>query len=220
MEVARRIARWTLVAFRRFPSLKTRPIRPGTIAGGTRNRERHPRSGMRLTLNSGSRFRLRLVRISQVAAQAGVAASTVRYYERLGLMPPPSRTTSGYRAYDDEAAARLRFIIRAKEIGLTLEQIAELLPIWDDVNCAVTHEEMTRLVDQKRAEIGQRIDDLHRFAGQLDDVRAALAASPPPSACRPDLSCCMPTTGGASAAPIVAFPPRRRPASSTTPRQT
>ena len=90
------------------------------------------------------------MKISELAEQAGVPPSTVRYYERIGLMPSPPRTGSGYRDYDDEAAARLTFVARAKRIGLTLDQIAEVLPIWDGVNCAATHEEITRLVDAKR----------------------------------------------------------------------
>ncbi len=69
------------------------------------------------------------LKISEVAERAGVATSTVRYYERIGLVPSPARTPAGYRAYDDAAEARLLFISRAKRLGLSLEQIAELLGI-------------------------------------------------------------------------------------------
>jgi len=148
------------------------------------------------------------MRISEVADQLGVAPSTVRYYERIGLVPSPPRTPSGYRTYDDEAAARLLFITRAKRIGLTLEQIAEVLPIWNGVNCTATHEEITRLIDVKRLEVLERMHELQRFAEQLDEVRVALEEAPPPSACVPDLSCCVPETD-ATATPIVGMPTRR-----------
>src|SRR5262245_49319823 len=149
------------------------------------------------------------MKISELAEQAGVPPSTVRYYERIGLMPSPPRTDSGYRDYDDEAAARLTFVARANRIGLTLDQIAEVLPIWDGVNCAATHEEITRLVDAKRAEVVERMQELQRFADQLDDVRIALEESPPPAACLPDLSCCVPNAEDETPVTLLGTPPGR-----------
>ena len=149
------------------------------------------------------------MRISEVADQLGVAPSTVRYYERIGLVPSPPRTPSGYRSYDDEAAARLLFVTRAKRIGLTLEQIAEVLPIWDGVNCAATHEEITRLIELKEAEVHERMLELQRFAEELDDVRIALEEAPPPAECLPDLSCCVPEGGDATVTAIAGIPTRR-----------
>jgi DNA-binding transcriptional MerR regulator len=157
------------------------------------------------------------MRISEVAEQLGVAPSTVRYYERIGLVPSPPRTASGYRTYDDEAAARLLFVTRAKRIGLTLEQIAEVLPIWDGVNCAATHEQITRLIELKKAEVQERIGELQRFAEQLDEVRVALDEAPPPAACLPDLSCCVPDAGVAAVTPIVGMPTRRSKANHASP---
>jgi len=151
------------------------------------------------------------MRISELADQLGVAPSTVRYYERIGLVPSPPRTPSGYRAYDDEATARLLFVTRAKRIGLSLEQIAEVLPIWDGVNCAATHEQITRLVETKRTEVLERMHELQRFAEQLDEVQVALEEAPPPAACLPDLSCCVPKTANSSVTEIAGLPTRRRP---------
>jgi DNA-binding transcriptional MerR regulator len=149
------------------------------------------------------------VRISELAEQAGVPTSTVRYYERTGLLPIPARTPSGYRDYDDASAARLLFITRARRMGLTCEQIAEVLPVWDGVNCAAAQDQVTTLIEGKRVEIRERIADLEYFAEQLDDVRAMLEASPPPATCRPDLSCCVPETSG-DVAPVVFGPSRQR----------
>lgn len=61
--------------------------------------------------------------IGQVANQAGVGVETVRFYERQGLLEEPARRESGYRQYDQEAVAVLRFIRRAKELGFTLKEI-------------------------------------------------------------------------------------------------
>ena len=151
-----------------------------------------------------------MVRISELADRVGVATSTVRYYERIGLVSSPARTASGYRDYDDEAAARLLFVTRARHMGLTCEQIAEVLPIWDGVTCAPAHEEVARLVEAKRAEVAERIQELERFAQQLDDVHVALAESPPPTACLTDLSCCIPETDGLEVAPVDLITNRRR----------
>jgi MerR-like DNA binding protein len=112
------------------------------------------------------------MRISELADRVGVPTSTVRYYERIGLIGAPSRTGSGYRAYDEESATRLLF--------------------WDGTNCAAAGERVGRLIDDKQAEIASRITQLQWFAAQLDDARTALAASASPDACCTDLSCCVP----------------------------
>ena len=148
------------------------------------------------------------MRISELADQAGVSASTVRYYERIGLLAGPPRTDSGYRSYDDAAASRLQFVVRAKRIGFSLEQISGLLSAWDGVNCATTHEEVSRLVDSKRVEVVESIRELERFVEQLDHVRETLARTPPAETCLPDLSCCVPTTPDA-AVEFIGRPVRR-----------
>lgn len=136
------------------------------------------------------------MRISELAESVGVPTSTVRYYERVGLMALPARTASGYREYGEDAAAQLLFIARSRRMGLTCEQITSLLPIWAGVNCGAAHERVGRLVEEKKAEIAERIAELEEFAAQLDTVRAALDAEPPPQACRADLSCCVPESAG------------------------
>jgi DNA-binding transcriptional MerR regulator len=148
------------------------------------------------------------MRISELADQAGVSVSTVRYYERVGLLAGPPRTESGYRCYDRDAAIRLQFVTRAKRIGFSLEQIAGLLAAWDGVHCATTHEEVRRLVDSKRVEVIESIRELERFVEQLDHVREALARTPPAETCLPDLSCCVPTAPDA-AVDFIAPPVRR-----------
>lgn len=147
------------------------------------------------------------MRISELADRVGVPTTTVRYYERVGLLGLPGRTASGYRDYDDDAAARLLFISRARRMGLSCEQITDLLPIWDGTNCIAAQERVRQLVEDKRVEIAERIDELQRFAAQLDTVHTALEAAPPPKACRTDLSCCVPEAGN-ERAPIDLTPKR------------
>ena len=137
------------------------------------------------------------VRISELAESAGVPTSTVRYYERVGLLAAPHRTSSGYRDYPEDAAARLLFIARARRMGLSCEQLGSLLPAWSTTSCATTQERVTRLIEDKQAEIADRIAELQQLSAQLDDVRTRLQAETPPAACRADLSCCAPeSTGG------------------------
>ena len=136
------------------------------------------------------------VRISELAESAGVPTSTVRYYERVGLLAPPGRTASGYRDYDEDAAARLLFIARARRMGLSCDQVTSLLPVWSTTACGATQERVIRLIADKQAELAERIAELQRFSAQLEDVRTRLEAAAPPPACRADLSCCVPESAG------------------------
>ena len=132
------------------------------------------------------------MRISQLAESVGVPTSTVRYYERIGLLEAPDRTSSGYRDYDQDAATRLLFVSRARKMGLTCEQIVDLLPAWDGSNCAGAHERVGALIAEKQAEISAKVAELRAFAAELGEVQETMQATPPPSACCTDLSCCVP----------------------------
>jgi DNA-binding transcriptional MerR regulator len=136
------------------------------------------------------------MRISELAEQVGVPVSTVRFYERIGLLDAPLRSASGYRQYDDASASRLLFIARARTLGLSCDQITDLLPAWGGADCTAAHERVLGLIEEKRREIAARVRELRAFAAQLDDVRAELEASPPPAACRTDLTCCVPSASG------------------------
>lgn len=132
------------------------------------------------------------VRISELADAVGVAPSTVRYYERIGLVPAPERTASGYRVYSADAEARMRFIVRAKRLGLSLQQVGELLGVWDETNCAATQEHLLRLLDEKQEQVSADIAELRTFSAQLRDVQEQLSATPAPETCSVELDCCAP----------------------------
>ena len=104
--------------------------------------------------------------IGRLARSAGVGVDTVRYYESQKLLPRPARTASGYRLYSDGDVARLRFIRRAKALGFTLEEIAELLAMSSQRNVkAVKAAAQTRLesIEQKIAELKRIRTGLRRL---------------------------------------------------------
>ena len=70
--------------------------------------------------------------IGQTARVTEVPAKTIRYYEKIGLIPAPGRTESGYRVYDHRAIAQLRFVRRARDLGFSLKEVGELLGLWSD----------------------------------------------------------------------------------------
>jgi DNA-binding transcriptional MerR regulator len=136
------------------------------------------------------------MRISELAEQVGVPVSTIRFYERIGLVGEPARTASGYRDYDEESATRLLFVSRARQLGISCEQVAELLPVWGGANCRSAHDRVRDLIDEKQAQITTRIQQLVALSSQLDGVRATLGAAPPPEVCCTDLTCCVPIASG------------------------
>src|SRR5712691_5745325 len=71
----------------------------------------------------------RCMTIGQVAKAAGVGVETIRFYERNKLIPQPKRSTTGYRAYDQQIAQRVRFIRRAQELGFSLAEVRQLLAL-------------------------------------------------------------------------------------------
>ncbi|HEX5596540.1 MAG TPA: MerR family transcriptional regulator, partial [Micromonosporaceae bacterium] len=73
--------------------------------------------------------------ISELARRVEVTADTVRYYERIGLLPAPQRTTGAHRRYGPAALDRLRFIQGAQRLGLSLADIANLLAVRDTGDC-------------------------------------------------------------------------------------
>jgi MerR family copper efflux transcriptional regulator len=103
--------------------------------------------------------------ISQLAKRARVNVETIRYYERRGLLPAPSRRASGYRQYSQDNVAYLRFIRRAKTLGFSLKEIAELLA--SRVDPKTTYEDIRGQAQHKLAEVKARIHNLERIQGAL-----------------------------------------------------
>jgi MerR family transcriptional regulator, copper efflux regulator len=72
------------------------------------------------------------MQIGEAAAQSGVSAKMIRYYEQIGLVPRSARQPQGYRDYDDRDVNRLRFVARARDLGFSIKEIAELLRLYSD----------------------------------------------------------------------------------------
>lgn len=83
--------------------------------------------------------------IGELGRRAGAKVETIRYYERIGLLPAPARTEGNYRAYGEAELNRLSFIRRARDLGFSIEQVRDLLALSDrrDQSCA-TVGELTR----------------------------------------------------------------------------
>ncbi|MGH3096220.1 MAG: MerR family transcriptional regulator [Streptosporangiales bacterium] len=117
------------------------------------------------------------MRISQLATRTGVPASTLRFYETIGLLTA-DRTDAGYRVYGEDAVERLAFIGSAKHLGLSLEEIAELVRVRASGTCAqVKHDLRPRLV-QHLHETERRAMELAGFAASLRAVLEHLDALP------------------------------------------
>src|SRR5918993_2974310 len=115
--------------------------------------------------------------VSVVADRVGLSPDAVRYYERLGLLPPPARSAGGYRLYDEAAVERLRFVKGAQRVGLRLREIGELLEVVDRGQCPCGHTDT--LLRERLAEVDAELARL----GALRATLARLLAERPERAC-------------------------------------
>lgn len=135
-----------------------------------------------LTLKLGSMFRLDFVkglRVAELAERAGLAASTVRFYERAGLISPARRAQNGYRMFDESALEELMFIQRAKGIGMSLEDIADLVAAWPTGKCQYLQARLRAYLARRISEVHERRAELGAFERQLQTVLSRLSAHDP-----------------------------------------
>jgi DNA-binding transcriptional MerR regulator len=129
------------------------------------------------------------LRISELAERTGFSPATLRYYERVGVLPPPRRTGAGYREYDDRAVDRLRFVARAKSLGLSLDETSELAALWSGDRCAPVQERLAELLEAKLADARGRIAELTAFVSQLEAVAGMLGTYVPDGPCDDACGC-------------------------------
>jgi DNA-binding transcriptional MerR regulator len=108
------------------------------------------------------------VNIGELASITSTKVVTIRYYERIGLLPSPPRTSGNYRVYDREQVSRLSFIRRCRDLGFTLEQIRDLMRLSSrgDQDCT----EVDRLAAAHLASVKTKIADLKRLAAELQRI--------------------------------------------------
>jgi len=127
--------------------------------------------------------------IGEVAQRSGFSASALRFYEDIGLVAPATRTDAGYRIYDEHTLARLGFIARAKQLGCSLDEITDLVEIWDGQRCGPVQQRFHRLVTDKIADTYRQIDELTALTAQLQDAAAQLAEPAVDGPCGPGCAC-------------------------------
>lgn len=109
------------------------------------------------------------MRIGELAGKLGLNPRTIRFYESIGVLPEAARTPSGYREYGEADLGRLRFVKLAQSLGLTLDDIGEILALRDrgEAPCAYVRE----VIDQQAAAIERRIEELDRMRLELRRLR-------------------------------------------------
>ncbi len=116
-----------------------------------------------------------------IGKKAGVNIETIRYYERRGLIPKPSRRESGYRQYTRETVTRIQFIKRAKELGFSLREILELLSLRLDP--ATTCGDVKKRAEIKIADIEEKIRILQGMKRALITLTLECKGSGPAREC-------------------------------------
>ena len=119
--------------------------------------------------------------IGKLAGRGGVSVQTVRYYERSGLLPKPSRAASGYRLYAHEAVLRLTFIKQAQQLGFSLSEIQDLLSLR--MQSGTTCADVRQRARKKIIGVSRKIEDLQRIKAALTKLAAACRGNGPTSDC-------------------------------------
>jgi DNA-binding transcriptional MerR regulator len=113
-----------------------------------------------------------LMSVGQLAARVGVRSDTIRYYERAGLLPPPTRTAADHRRYGEAAIDRLHFIQGAQRLGLRLRDIGDLLSVRDTGNCPC--EPAEQLLRRRITEVDAELSRLTALRADLERMADAL----------------------------------------------
>ena len=116
--------------------------------------------------------------IGQAAKQSGVSAKMVRHYESLGLLPAVHRTDAGYRQYGDKQIHTLRFIRRARLLGFSMLEIAELLKLWQNQQRASA--DVKRIAQAHVADLERRIAEMQAMRQTLAELAHCCAGNDRP----------------------------------------
>ena len=106
--------------------------------------------------------------IGEAAKRSGVSAKMVRHYESLGLLPAVARTDAGYRLYGEREVHTLRFIRRARDLGFSMAEIAQLLKLWQ--NRRRTSADVRRIASKHIEELTQKLAEMEAMRRTLQHL--------------------------------------------------
>lgn len=121
-----------------------------------------------------------MLKIGELAALASVSRDTLRFYEKQGLITPVKRNNVGYRLYSETDVNRVSFIISAKEVGFTLNEIHQLLELEvtkDEKSC----QDIKQFVDAKISIVNERLEDIKRIKKSLQTLSNACCGGDEPA---------------------------------------
>jgi len=119
------------------------------------------------TATGGHDFEV-IMKIGDASQASGVSQRMIRHYEKIGLMPPAARRSSGYRDYDDVDVYRLRFIANARDLGFPIDEIRALLALWQDRSRASS--EVKALAEARATALGRKAALLEQMRSVLLDL--------------------------------------------------
>ena len=114
-----------------------------------------------------------ILTIGNLAKKVQIGVETIRFYERRGLIEQPQKPPEGYRVYSAEILNRIQFIKRAKELGFTLDEIANLLSLGESPCLQVQG-----MTENKLDQVRTKINDLHRLKTVLDNLLTQCRTNP------------------------------------------
>lgn len=117
--------------------------------------------------------------IGGLAMAAGVSVETIRYYQRKGLLAVPDRSRGEIRRYRPADLGRVRFVKAAQRLGFSLNDIAELVRLGDEADCATAR----AIAEHKLSDVRARLEELHRMESALRDLVAGCSATRPAAEC-------------------------------------
>ncbi len=126
------------------------------------------------------------MKISELAYHSGTTPKTLRFYEQIGILQIPDRTSGGYRDYNESVIMRIQFVKAGQSIGLSLAEVGNLLRIHDEGMSPCTAS--INLLDEHLAKIGRRIKELTGLKQEIAKLRAA-ASKLDASDCPPESVC-------------------------------
>lgn len=120
-------------------------------------------------------------KVSEVARAVGINPQTLYFYERTGLIPSPQRTEAGYRLFSEEDVERLRFITRTKALGLSLDEIKEILTLKEgqSLTCQAVQDRLLA----KLAQIEHQVQQLQALQAELQPLLERCQVANPRKVC-------------------------------------